>query len=74
MTDALALWFLRQKEGGECPWVWLDSILSDKDFRQRVRILRENGRLRGDDTTLLHLRFDSSPKESTVDSALAHTD
>ncbi len=74
MTDALALWFLREKEGGEYPWVWLDSILSDKDFRQRVKILRENSRLRGDDTTLLHLHFDRFPKESTEDSALAHTD
>ena len=74
MTDALALWFLREKEVGQSPWVWLDSVLSDMDFRQRVKILRENGRLRGDDTTLLHLRFDRLLKESTEDSALAHTD
>lgn len=74
MTDALALWFLREREAGRDPWVWLDGVGSDKDFRQRVTILRENGRLRGDDTTVLHLRFDRFPTESMEDSALAHTD
>jgi hypothetical protein len=64
MTDALALWCLREIEAKRDPWVWLDGIVSDKDFRQRIDILRENGRLRGDDTTVLHLRFDDSGKES----------
>lgn len=64
MTDALALWCLREIEAGRDPWVWLDGIMSDKDFRQRVNLLRENGRLRGDDTTVLHLRFADSPTES----------
>ena len=65
MTDALAAWCLREIEAKRDPWVWLDGIASDKDFRQRVQILRENGRLRGDDTTVLHLRFADFPTEST---------
>lgn len=73
MTDALALWCLREIEAGRDPWVWLDGIWSDRDFRQRVRILRENGRLRGDDTTVLHLRFDTFLEERTENGALADT-
>jgi hypothetical protein len=64
MTDAAALWCLREIEAKRDPWVWLDSIVSDRDFRQRVGVLRENRRLRGDDTTVLHLRFGECHRES----------
>lgn len=74
MTDAAAHWFLREIEIKRDPWVWLDGIQSGKDFRQRVNLLRENGRLRGDDTTVLHLHFDDYRKESTQDGALADID
>lgn len=63
MTDALALWSLGEIEAKRDPWVWLDGITSNGDFRRRVTLLRENGRLRGDDTTLLHLRLMNSEKE-----------
>jgi hypothetical protein len=73
MTDAIAFWCLREIEEKRDPWIWLDTIGSEKDFRQRVEILRESGRLKGDDTTILHLRFADREKESTKDGALADT-
>lgn len=60
MTDALAEWLLRESRGGLTPWPWLDGIASDTDFRERVAVLRGDGRLRGDDTTLIEVRFTES--------------
>ncbi|MES2462303.1 MAG: hypothetical protein V4671_17080, partial [Armatimonadota bacterium] len=73
MTDALAQWCLREREAKRDPWVWMDGIVSDNDFLRRITLLRENGRLRGDDTTVLHLEFGNLDEESRGHSALADT-
>jgi hypothetical protein len=57
MTDALALWFLQQKETGHKPWKELDAILNAPDpehaFAAWVDGLRNRQALRNDDVTLL---------------------
>ena len=63
LTDALAHWFLRETEGGRTPSRWLEGIHSAAGFRDRVDILRENGRLRGDDTTMIYFRLDAAEGE-----------
>jgi hypothetical protein len=60
MTDALAKWFLEQVETRGRPWLELDAVLlspSPKDaFADWVEGLRDSGRLRNDDVTLLVLQ------------------
>ena len=59
-TDALSAWFLRGVETGEAkdqPWRPLRE-LDDSDqyeFRELIRKLRDNGRIRDDDTTLVRV-------------------
>lgn len=53
MTDALALWFLKENEAGNKPWKPLLEINSDKAFAKFVETIRKSSALRNDDTTLL---------------------
>jgi hypothetical protein len=57
MTDALAKWFLEQVEGSGQPWQELDRLLHapapQPAFEQWVTTLRDAGRLRNDDVTLM---------------------
>ena len=62
MSDALAAWFLREFEQGREPWNWLADLQGDagiREFARRIRSLRETGRLKNDDTTLIHLHYAS---------------
>ena len=60
MTDALAKWFLEQVEAGALPWQELDGLLRapapQQAFEGWVAGLRDAGRLRNDDMTLLVLQ------------------
>jgi hypothetical protein len=58
MSDALAAWFLREWEQGRNPTQWLGETLTKTSFAERIKVLRESGRLRNDDTTLVLLRAD----------------
>jgi hypothetical protein len=58
MTDALAQWFLQESEAGRWPWDQLGSAQSATAFAALVNELREAGRLRNDDTTLLAIQSD----------------
>ncbi len=57
MTDALALWFIQQKEAGHKPWKELDSLLNEPDperaFTGWVETMRSRQQIRNDDVTLL---------------------
>jgi hypothetical protein len=55
MTDALAHWFLDDKEAGGKPWQALEGLLSgpEEAFADWVALQRGAGRLRNDDVTLL---------------------
>lgn len=58
MSDALAAWFLREFEQGREPWNWLKDLKGNDsipEFMSRIRSLRESGRLKNDDTTLIQL-------------------
>ncbi|MFN7140742.1 MAG: hypothetical protein ACK4UN_15505 [Limisphaerales bacterium] len=57
MTDALALWFLRETEAGRTPWALLLELQSQEEFASFVSKLRKGGTLRNDDTTLLICRW-----------------
>jgi hypothetical protein len=62
MSDALAAWFLRECEHGREPWNWLTDLKGNDgipEFTRRICSLRESGRLKNDDTTLVHLRYPS---------------
>ena len=58
MTDALALWFIKQHEAGNRPWEIL-SLFGPKTpksaFYDFVRDLRSSALIRNDDTTLMKL-------------------
>jgi hypothetical protein len=60
MTDALAKWFLEQVEVGGRPWEELDRLLlapaPQSAFADWVTALRDAGRLRNDDVTLMLLQ------------------
>lgn len=71
MSDALAAWFLREFEQGREPWNWLKDLKGDSgisEFLRRIRSLREGGRLKNDDTTLIHLHYPSSSDTRVRDS------
>ncbi|MBA4147941.1 MAG: protein phosphatase 2C domain-containing protein [Verrucomicrobia bacterium] len=53
MTDALALWFMKENEAGRKPWKTLLEINTDKAFANFVETMRKSSALRNDDTTLL---------------------
>lgn len=53
MTDAIALWFMKEHEAGKKPWQTLLEINSDKAFTKFVETMRKSAALRNDDTTLL---------------------
>jgi hypothetical protein len=57
MTDAVAHWFLAEAEAGGTPWRALEDRLRapdpDADFAAWVDRLRDTGRLRDDDVTVL---------------------
>jgi hypothetical protein len=53
MTDALSQWFLQQAEGGRQPWKDLQALATDEQFVESMKDLRETGKLRNDDVTLM---------------------
>ena len=61
MTDALAHWCLAENEVGKNPWNDLESLLtlpeSQDPFVSLVEGLRDSGRLRNDDVTLLAIEL-----------------
>jgi hypothetical protein len=66
MTDALAGWFVRETEKGACP---LDRLKEGPGaplgpqpaFARWVQTLRENGKIKNDDTTLAWITLDGKP-------------
>jgi hypothetical protein len=61
MTDALAKWFLEQVEVCGRPWQELDGLLQaptpQPAFEEWVTTLRDAGRLRNDDVTLMLINY-----------------
>ena len=55
-TDALAKWFLDQREKGQKPWQVLAKVKTESDFANLVGELRKKQGMRNDDTTLLAFR------------------
>jgi hypothetical protein len=55
MTDALAWWFLREHEAGQQPWSQWPEPEPSEQFGAWVQDLRDSGRMRNDDVTLLRL-------------------
>jgi hypothetical protein len=57
MTDALAAWFLREKEGGDAPWEPLRDLgtADTPVFLDQMTQLRSAKRLRNDDVTLVRI-------------------
>lgn len=64
MTDALSQWFMQAVEEGEQPWIDIDAVLAGPDADQRfvqwLEQLRERGKLRNDDITLLDIHADDA--------------
>lgn len=66
MTDALAAWFVRETEKGACP---LDHLRDGPGaplgpqpaYARWVQSLRENGKIKNDDTTLAWITLDGKP-------------
>jgi hypothetical protein len=56
-TDALAAWLLGRLEAGEQPWQGLSGLTAE-GFAGWVESLRQEGRMRNDDVTLLMGRAD----------------
>lgn len=52
-TDAVAKWFLEQRQAGGKPWETLIRIGSNQEFQDFVARLRNEKALRNDDTTVL---------------------
>ena len=61
MTDALAVWFLREYEAGRRPWRPITDVLNPPSpaagFASWVAQLRQREELRNDDVTLISLSF-----------------
>jgi serine/threonine protein phosphatase PrpC len=53
MTDALAQWFLKQREEGRQPWKDLKVVTNEEAFVRLVSGLREAREMRNDDVTLV---------------------
>jgi hypothetical protein len=61
-TDAVAKWFLDQREAGGKPWEILAAIKTNQEFADFVARLRAEKAMRNDDTTILLCRWKASPK------------
>lgn len=60
MTDALALWFLREYESGGSPWQFLRDLgtqVIDQTFKNWIDGLRLEKLIRNDDVTLLRIEI-----------------
>lgn len=57
MTDAIAAWFMRQDELGRRPWLELDELSNQDQFRAWVTKRREAKELKNDDVTLTTIRM-----------------
>jgi hypothetical protein len=57
MTDALACWFLRERERGSQPWNTLRDLDTNgqMSFEEFISKLRTNGHIKNDDVTLLRI-------------------
>lgn len=62
-TDALGHWFLSECEASQLPWATL-SGMKKKDFEKLIGRLRDEHRIRNDDTTLLEVRVVSNSGSS----------
>jgi len=61
MTDALAQWFLTESERGNEPWAVLQDFDLDRaapPFREWLAGVRQAGRIRNDDVTLLRIEVE----------------
>jgi hypothetical protein len=56
MTDALAAWFLREREAGHAPWLELDRFGNRASFSLWIKQLREAKHIRNDDVTLTSIK------------------
>jgi hypothetical protein len=63
-TDAVAKWFLDQRQAGGKPWDTLEAIKSNQQFQDFVARLRAEKAMRNDDTTVLLCRWKPSAKAS----------
>lgn len=61
-TDAVAKWFLDQRQAGGKPWETLMALKSNEEFQDFVARLRGEKAMRNDDTTVLLCRWTPSPK------------
>ncbi len=69
MTDALAGWFLRETEAGESPWPELEQVLREPGtnaFEEWIGSLRDSGKLRNDDVTVLMIELFSRGDSNAV--------
>jgi hypothetical protein len=60
VTDALGHWFLSECEASQLPWVTLSAVKRLKDFKKLIGRLRDEQKIRNDDTTLLEIRVVSN--------------
>lgn len=61
-TDAVAKWFLDQRQAGGKPWETLEAIKSNNEFGDFVARLRAEKAMRNDDTTILLCRWKPAAK------------
>ena len=61
-TDAVAKWFLDQRQAGGKPWDTLEAIKSNQEFQDFVARLRSEKAMRNDDTTIVLCRWKPSAK------------
>jgi hypothetical protein len=61
-TDAVAKWFLDQRQAGGKPWETLTAIRSNTEFQDFVARLRGEKAMRNDDTTVLLCNWKASAK------------
>src|SRR5207248_8398380 len=62
-TDALGHWFLSEYEASQLPWVTLCAIRKARDFKKFIELLREEHRIRNDDTTFIEIHVASAPSK-----------
>lgn len=66
VTDALAHWFLTEREKGAQPWKTVTDLKTKEAFASFIDGLRESGSMRNDDTTLLMVRVaDAAPNQAS---------
>jgi hypothetical protein len=61
-TDAVAKWFLEQRQAGAKPWNTLARIGSNQEFQDFVARLRNEKSMRNDDTTVLLCQWKAPAK------------